>query len=65
LTVLALQTAATSSPVSESSVPISAVYKEIEDLKDMLAQQARVIADQTSQMQKLTSEIEALKSKLT
>jgi coronin-1B/1C/6 len=58
-------TAATSSPVSESSVPISAVYKEIEDLKDMLAQQARVIADQTSQMQKLTSEIEALKSKLT
>ncbi|OOQ90605.1 Coronin-like protein crn1 [Penicillium brasilianum] len=57
-------TAAPSSPVSESNVPISAVYKEIEDLKDMLAQQARVIADQTSQMQKLTLEIEGLKSKL-
>ncbi|KAJ5369706.1 uncharacterized protein N7496_005798 [Penicillium cataractarum] len=53
-----------SSPASESNVQISAVDKEIEDIKNMLAQQARVIADQTSQIQKLTSEMESLKSKL-
>ncbi|GLI80339.1 coronin-like protein crn1 [Penicillium ochrochloron] len=55
-------TATASPPVSESTAPAS--HKEIEEIKNLIAQQTKIIADQASQMQKLTSELEALKSKL-
>ncbi|KAJ5489762.1 Coronin-like protein crn1 [Penicillium diatomitis] len=49
---------------SDSNVPASTVHKEIEAIKDLIAQQTKIIADQASQMQRLASEVEALKSKL-
>ncbi|KAJ5160916.1 uncharacterized protein N7482_007920 [Penicillium canariense] len=58
------QTPTIPSPASEPSVPTSAVHKEIEEIKNLIAQQTKIIADQASQMQKLTSDMEKLKSKL-
>jgi coronin-1B/1C/6 len=48
--------------VSESTAPAS--HKEFEEIKNLIAQQTKIIADQASHIQKLTSEVEALKSKL-
>lgn len=59
---LSEKTATAPSPVSEPTAPAS--HKEIEEIKNLIAQQTKIIADQASQMQKLTSEVEALKSKL-
>ena len=50
--------------VSQSSMPGTGVSKEIEEIKNLIAQQTKIIADQATQMQKLASEVEALKSKL-
>ncbi|KAJ5123749.1 hypothetical protein N7448_009846 [Penicillium atrosanguineum] len=55
----------TSSPTaSESSLSTSAVHREIEEIKNLIAEQTKTIASQSKQMQSLTSEIESLKSKL-
>ncbi|KAJ5627272.1 hypothetical protein N7528_004699 [Penicillium herquei] len=53
-----------SSPVSETSVPTSTVSKEIEEIKNLIAEQTKTIAEQAQQVQTLTAEIEALKTKL-
>ncbi|KAJ5669940.1 coronin-like protein crn1 [Penicillium maclennaniae] len=57
--------AASSPTASESGLPTSAVHREIEEIKNLIAEQTRTIASQAKQMQTLTSEIESLKSKLT
>jgi coronin-1B/1C/6 len=41
------------------------VHREIEEIKNLIAEQTKTIASQAKQMQTLTSEIEQLKSKLT
>ncbi|KAJ5777618.1 hypothetical protein N7520_000864 [Penicillium odoratum] len=56
---------APASPASESSVPTATVSKEIEEIKNLIAAQTKTIAEQAQQMQTLTAEIEALKTKLT
>ncbi|CAG7920204.1 unnamed protein product [Penicillium olsonii] len=53
------------SPASETSSPSNSVPKnDIEEIKNLIAQQTKTIASQAQQMQTLTAEIEALKSKL-
>lgn len=54
----------TSTPASEPSVPTSTVNRDIEEIKNLIAEQTKTIASQAQQMQTLTAEIEALKSKL-
>ncbi|OQD70249.1 hypothetical protein PENDEC_c025G01991 [Penicillium decumbens] len=54
-----------SSPASQPSLAASAVHRDIEEIKNLIAEQTRTIASQAQQMQTLTSEIESLKSKLT
>jgi coronin-1B/1C/6 len=58
-------TPTTSPAASESSLTTSAVHREIEEIKNLIAEQTKTIASQAKQMQTLTSEIESLKSKLT
>ncbi|KAF9238880.1 hypothetical protein DTO006G1_4155 [Penicillium roqueforti] len=53
------------SPASETPSPTTSVPKnDIELIKDLIAEQTKTIASQALQMQTLTAEIEALKSKL-
>lgn len=60
------QSSAAPSPVSETAPPSTSVPKnDIEEIKNLIAQQTKTIATQAQQMQTLTAEIEALKSKLT
>ncbi|KAJ5949320.1 hypothetical protein N7454_000904 [Penicillium verhagenii] len=59
-----IQTPVAASPASEASVPTATVSKEIEEIKNLIAEQTKTIATQAQQMQTLTAEIEALKSKL-
>lgn len=40
------------------------VNRDMEELKSLIAEQTKTIASQAQQMQTLTTEIEALKSKL-
>ncbi|KAJ5280710.1 hypothetical protein N7478_006082 [Penicillium angulare] len=58
------QTPVASSPASENSVPTTTVSKEIEEIKSLIAEQTKTIAAQAQQVQTLTAEIEALKTKL-
>ncbi|KAJ6073356.1 hypothetical protein N7467_011441 [Penicillium canescens] len=54
-----------SSPAPETSTPPAAVPKnDIEEIKNLIAEQTKTIASQALQMQTLTAEIEALKSKM-
>ncbi|KAJ5585597.1 Actin-binding protein [Penicillium hispanicum] len=53
-----------SSPASEPTLPATSANRDIEDIKNLIAEQTRTIASQAQQMQTLTAEIEALKSKL-
>ncbi|KAJ6017235.1 hypothetical protein N7451_000614 [Penicillium sp. IBT 35674x] len=59
-----IQTPVPTSPASETSVPTATVSKEIEEIKNLIAEQTKIIATQAEQMQTLTAEIEALKTKL-
>lgn len=53
------------SPVNETPSPSTSVPKnDIEEIKNLIAEQTKTIASQAQQMQTLTAEIEALKSKL-
>ncbi|CAG8151342.1 unnamed protein product [Penicillium salamii] len=53
------------SPASETpSLSTSVPKNDIEEIKNLIAQQTKTIATQAQQMQTLTAEIEALKSKL-
>ncbi|KAJ5513722.1 hypothetical protein N7463_003274 [Penicillium fimorum] len=53
------------SPASEAPSPTTSIPKnDIEEIKNLLAEQTKTIANQAQQMQTLTAEIEALKSKL-
>ncbi|KAJ5452610.1 hypothetical protein N7445_000793 [Penicillium cf. griseofulvum] len=53
------------SPASDAPSPTTSIPKnDIEEIKNLLAEQTKTIADQAQQMQTLTAEIEALKSKL-
>ena len=45
-------------------MPTSTVSKEIEEIKNLIAEQTKTIAEQAQQVQTLTAEIEALKTKL-
>jgi coronin-1B/1C/6 len=45
-------------------VPTATVSKEIEEIKNLIAEQTKIIATQAEQMQTLTAEIESLKTKL-
>lgn len=59
------QSSAAPSPTSETGSPSTSVPKnDIEEIKNLIAQQTKTIATQAQQMQTLTAEIEALKSKL-
>ncbi|KAJ5613360.1 hypothetical protein N7510_006554 [Penicillium lagena] len=58
-------TLTTSSPASESNLPVATVHREIEEIKNLIAEQTKTIATQAQQIQILTGEIESLKSKLT
>ncbi|KAJ5742456.1 uncharacterized protein N7511_011475 [Penicillium nucicola] len=54
-----------SSPVPETSTPPAALPRnDIEEIKNLIAEQTKTIAEQALQMQTLTAEIEALKSKM-
>ncbi|KAJ5659928.1 hypothetical protein N7507_006379 [Penicillium longicatenatum] len=59
-----VQTPVVASPASETSVPTATVSKEIEEIKNLIAEQTKIIATQAEQMQTLTAEIESLKTKL-
>ncbi|KAJ5179944.1 Actin-binding protein [Penicillium capsulatum] len=52
----------THSPASEASLPPT--NRDIEDIKNLIAEQTKTIASQAQQMQTLTAEIESLKTKL-
>ncbi|KAJ5856640.1 uncharacterized protein N7529_010584 [Penicillium soppii] len=53
------------SPVTETPTPSTSVpLNDIEEIKNLIAEQTKTIAEQAQQMQTLTAEIEALKSKL-
>ncbi|KAJ5083879.1 coronin-like protein crn1 [Penicillium alfredii] len=58
------QTPTIPSPASEASLPAVTVHREIEEIKNLIAEQTKTIASQAQQMQKLASEVESLKSKL-
>ncbi|KAJ5163973.1 uncharacterized protein N7500_005803 [Penicillium coprophilum] len=61
----AVATPTVPSPASEAPSPTTSIPKnDIEEIKNLLAEQTKTIADQAQQMQTLTAEIEALKSKL-
>jgi coronin-1B/1C/6 len=45
-------------------VPTTIVSKEIEEIKNLIAEQTKTIAAQAQQVQSLTAEISALKTKL-
>ncbi|KAJ5835394.1 hypothetical protein N7447_001420 [Penicillium robsamsonii] len=63
--VVAVASPAVPSPTSEAPSPTTSIAKnDIEEIKNLLAEQTKTIADQAQQMQTLTAEIEALKSKL-
>ncbi|KAJ5773790.1 hypothetical protein N7457_008686 [Penicillium paradoxum] len=52
-------------PASETPSPTTSIPKnDIEEIKSLIAEQTKTIASQAQQMQSLTAEIEALKSKL-
>ncbi|KAJ5960828.1 uncharacterized protein N7479_007978 [Penicillium vulpinum] len=62
---LAVASSNAPSPASEAPSPTTSIPKnDIEEIKSLLAEQTKTIADQAQQMQTLTAEIEALKSKL-
>ncbi|KXG48469.1 protein of unknown function DUF1899 [Penicillium griseofulvum] len=53
------------SPATDAPSPTTSIPRnDIEEIKNLLAEQTKTIADQAQQMQTLTAEIEALKSKL-
>ncbi|KGO73103.1 Coronin [Penicillium italicum] len=53
------------SPASETPSPTTSIpNSDIEEIKNLIAKQTKTIATQAQQMQTLTAEIEALKSKL-
>ncbi|KAJ5384102.1 hypothetical protein N7517_002013 [Penicillium concentricum] len=63
--VVAVASPTVPSPDSEAPSPTTSIPKnDIEEIKNLLAEQTKTIADQAQQMQTLTAEIEALKSKL-
>lgn len=45
-------------------MPAATVHRDFEEIKKLIAEQTKTIASQAQQMQTLTAEIEALKSKL-
>jgi coronin-1B/1C/6 len=49
---------------SGTAVAADAVHREVSAIKDLLAEQTKIIAAQAEQMQNLTAEIESLKAKL-
>ncbi|KAL2008432.1 hypothetical protein VTN00DRAFT_6626 [Thermoascus crustaceus] len=54
----------TSTAESTSAVPADAVQREIDAIKNLIAEQTKTIAAQAQQVQNLTMEIEQLKAKL-
>jgi coronin-1B/1C/6 len=47
-----------------AAVAADAVQREVSAIKDLIAEQTKIIASQAEQMQNLTAEIESLKAKL-
>jgi coronin-1B/1C/6 len=65
VTYLLSQSFTAPSPVTETPSPSTSIAKnDIEEIKNLIAEQTKTIASQAQQMQTLTAEIEALKSKL-